>query len=56
MKLSNCKKINYPFKECIECTDIKECKHPDVNLLGRPICPLECVKPEEINTENEIPS
>jgi hypothetical protein len=40
-----------PFFECWECTNIICCPHPDVSddLLGRPIPPENCPKPEKID-------
>ena len=45
-------KVEYPYDECHECTNISDCPHPEVELDARgvalPVPPMMCPRPLKI--------
>ena len=44
-----------PFPECSKCRDLSDCPEPDISqdLLGRPLPPQCCPKPNKIMAQTE---
>jgi hypothetical protein len=47
-------KISHPYRECIKCAYIEDCRHPLVNQQGQPVPPDECEKRDEIKLTRRL--
>jgi hypothetical protein len=41
----------YPYRECIHCTGIEDCRNLDVDLSGKPVPPEDCIRRKEVEEE-----
>jgi hypothetical protein len=44
----------YEFRECLQCTYIEDCPHPQVDVEGSPVPPNHCTKAESIKLIRRI--
>lgn len=44
-------RTEYPYRECIHCTGIEDCRNLDVDLSGKPKPPDDCIRMEEVKSE-----
>jgi len=44
-----------PYPQCKTCRDLSDCPHPEISedLLGRPLPPDNCPKPNKIMAQTE---
>ena len=40
--------IEYEYRECLQCSFIEDCPHPDVDQEGKPIPPRFCIKSDKV--------